>query len=161
MVKSHRLLASVALVSAALLAAPAFSKDKEGEGCHRHHHAGKMGEHGGKHGFHHGFHAKLKDLDLTEAQQAQVKEIMEKQKSQGEARWKDLRETRKALHEAARSENYDAAKVRELANKEAQLKAEATVQRIETMREVYSLLTPEQKQKWDAKRAHRDDAKKS
>jgi protein CpxP len=155
MVKSHRMLVSVALVAASLLAtAPAFSKDKEG--CHRHH-AGKMGEHGGKHGF----HAKLKDLNLTEAQQAQVKEIMEKQKSQGEARWKDLRETRKALHEAARGENYDAAKVRELANKQAQLQADATVQRIETMREVYSVLTLEQKQKWDAKRHARHRSEKS
>ena len=124
-------------------------------GCDRHH-AGKAG-HGGKHDF----QARLKELNLTEAQQAQVKDIMEKQKPQREARWKDLRESHKALHEAARSENYDAAKVRDLANKQAQLKAEATVQRIETMRQVYALLTPEQKQKWDAQRTSRRGAEKS
>jgi protein CpxP len=155
MVKSHRLFASAALVAASLLAtAPAFANEKGS--CDRPH-AGKMGAHGGKHGF----HAKLKELNLTEAQQAQVKDIMEKQKPQREARWKDLRESHKALHEAARSENYDAAKVRDLANKQAQLKAEATVQRIETMRQVYALLTPEQKQKWDAQRDSRHGAEKS
>ena len=155
MVKSHRLFASAALVAASLLATvPAIANEKGS--CDRHH-AGKMGAHGGKHGF----HAKLKALNLTEEQQAQVKDIMEKQKPQREARWKDLRESHKALHEAARSENYDAAKVRDLANKQAQLKAEATVQRIETMRQVYALLTPEQKQKWDAQRERRHTPEKS
>jgi protein CpxP len=155
MVKSHRLFASAALVAASLLAtAPAFANEKGS--CDRPH-AGKIGAHGGKHGF----HAKLKELNLTEAQQAQVKDIMEKQKPQREARWKDLRESHKSLYEAARSENYDAAKVRDLANKQAQLKAEATVQRIETMREVYALLTPEQKQKWDAQRERRRAPEKS
>lgn len=157
MIKHHRLLAvSAALAAASLFAAtPAISGD--GAHCDRQHHAGKMERHGdGK-----GFHAKFKELNLTDAQQAQVKEIMEKQKPQREAKWKEVRESRKALHEAARGENYDAAKVRELAGKEAQVKAEMTVMRIETMRQVYALLTPEQKQKWDAKRERRHDHEKS
>jgi protein CpxP len=154
MVRSHRLFASAALVAASLLAtAPAMAN--EHGGCNRHH-AGKAG-HGGKHDF----QARLKELNLTEAQQAQVKDIMEKQKPQREARWKELRESHQALREASRGENYDAAKVRELASKQAQLKAEMTVQRIETMHQVYALLTPEQKQKWDAKRERRHDVEKS
>jgi protein CpxP len=154
MVRSHRLFASAALVAASLLAtAPAMAN--EHGGCDRHH-AGKAG-HGGKHDF----QARLKELNLTEAQQAQVKDIMEKQKPQREARWKELRESHQALREVSRGENYDAAKVRELASKQAQLKAEMTVQRIETMHQVYALLTPEQKQKWDAKRERRHDVEKS
>ena len=154
MVRSHRFFASAALVAASLLAtAPVMAN--EHAGCDRHH-AGKAGHHGK-----HGFHEKLKELNLTEAQQAQVKDIMEKQKPQREARWKEMRESHKALREASRGENYDAAKVRELANKQAQLKAEMTVQRIETMHQVYALLTPEQKQKWDAQRERRHGGEKS
>lgn len=154
MVRSHRIFASAALVAASLLVTAPVMANEHG-GCDRHH-AGKAG-HAGKHGF----QERLKDLNLTEAQQAQVTQIMEKQKPQREARWKALRESSKALHEAARGESYDAAKVRELANQQAQLKAEMTVARIETGRQVYALLTPEQKQKWDARREHRHDAAKS
>lgn len=155
MVKSHKLFVSAAIVAASLLAAaPAISG--EGGHCDRKHHAGKMG-HDGKDGF----QKKLKALNLTDAQQAQVKDIMEKNKPQREAQWKEMRESRKALHEAAHGDKYDAAKVRELAAKEAQIKADMTVQRIETMHRVYSLLTPEQKQKWDAQRERRHDNEKS
>jgi protein CpxP len=156
MVKSHRIAVSAALVAASLFAAtPAISGD--GTHCDRKHHAGKMGHHGEKHGF----HQKLKELNLTETQQAQVKDIMEKQKPQREAKWKEMSEARKALHEAARSDTYDSARVRELAGKQAQIKADMTVMRIETLHQVYALLTPEQKQKWDAKRDQHHDAVKS
>lgn len=155
MVKRHRSLVSAALVAASLLAvSPVMAGD--GEHCDRHH-ADKTGHHGGKHGF----HEKFKELNLTDAQQAQVKAIMEKQKPQREAKWKELRESHQALHEATRGDQYDAAKVRELANKQAQLKADMTVMRIESMRQVYALLTPEQKQKWDAKRERRHEGEKS
>lgn len=154
MVKRHRLFASAALVAASLIAAaPAMAE--EGGRCDRHH-ADKAGHHGGKHGF----HEKFKELNLTDAQQAQVKAIMEKQKPQREAKWKELRESHQALRDAARGEQYDAAKVRELANRQAQIKADMTVMRIESMRQVYALLTPEQKQKWDAKRERRHDTDK-
>jgi protein CpxP len=65
------------------------------------------------------------------------------------------------LREATRSDAYDSAKVREIANKQAALHADMTVLRTETMHQIYSLLTPEQKQKWDAKRARHDDVEKS
>lgn len=155
MVRSYRLFASAALVAASLLASAPVLANEHGS-CDRHH-AGKADHQGGKHAFHSG----LKELNLTDAQRAQVKDIMEKQKPQREASWKELRESHKALREASRGDNYDAAKVRELATRQAQLKAEMTVQRIETMRQVYALLTPEQKQKWDAKRERRHDVEKS
>lgn len=154
MVKSNRLFVSAALAAVSLLATAPVLANEHG-GCDRHH-AGKVGHHG-KHAFHSG----LKKLDLTDAQRAQVKDIMEKQKPQREARWKELRESSKALREASRGDSYDAAKVKELASRQAQLKAEMMVQRIETMHQVYALLTPEQKQKWDAKRERHHDVEKS
>ena len=110
---------------------------------------------------HHGFQHKLKGLDLTAAQQEQVKAIMEKQKPLREARMKELHESRQALREATRSDAYDSAKVREIANRQAALHADMTVLRVETMRQVYALLTPEQKQKWDAKRSRHGAVEKS
>lgn len=156
MIRGHRLLVSAALVFAALLGAGSVLADQGGH-CDRQHHAGKMGRHGDGHGF----QQKLKDLNLRDAQQAQVQQIMDKQQPLREAKWKEMRESRQALHEAARGDKYDSAKVRELAGKQAQLQAEMTVLRIETMHQVYALLTPEQKQKWDAKRERRHESEKS
>lgn len=155
MVRSYRLFVSVALTAASLLATVPALANEHGA-CNRHH-ASKTGHHDGKQAF----HARLKALNLTDAQQAQIKDIMERQKPQREARWKELRESHQALREAARSDSYDAARVQQLASRQAQLNAEMMVQRIETMRQVYALLTPEQKQKWDAKGEQRHDVEKS
>jgi protein CpxP len=154
--KSHKYLVSAALITASLFAA-GTAMSGEGERCDSRHH-GKIGAHGD---MHHGFHQKLKELNLTSEQQARVKEIMDKQKPQREAHMKAMQESRQALREATRSDAYDSAKVREIANKQAALHANMTVLRTETMHQIYSLLTPEQKQKWDAKRARHDDVEKS
>lgn len=158
MVKTHRLLIPAALVAVSLFAASTAALSDEGERCHQGHHAGKTD---GRHGDYHGFHDKLDKLNLTSAQQAQVKDILDKQKPQREARMKELQESRKALHEATRSASFDSAKVREIANRQAAAHAELTVLRAETRHQIYSLLTPEQKQKWDAQRPRRGDVEKS
>lgn len=154
--KTHKYLASAALITASLFAA-GTAMSGEGGHCDKMHH-GKMGERGD---MHHGLQQKLKELNLSSEQQAQVKEIMEKQKSQREAHMKAMQESRQALREATRSDAYDSAKVREIANKQAALHADMTVLRTETMHRIYSLLTPEQKQKWDAKRSRHDAVEKS
>jgi len=154
--KTHKYLVSAALITVSLFAAgTAMSGD--GERCDNRHH-GKMGAHGD---MQHGFQQKLKELNLTSEQQAQVKDILEKQKPQREAHMKAMQESRQALREATRSDAYDSAKVREIANKQAALHADMTVLRTETMHQIYGLLTPEQKQKWDAKRARHDAVEKS
>lgn len=157
MVKRHKYLVSAALITASLFAAGTAMSD-EGGHCDRKHH-GKMG--GMRGDMQHGFQQKLKELDLTSEQQAQVQDILEKQKPQREAHMKAMQESHKALREATRSDAYDSAKVREIANQQAALHADMTVLRVETMRQVYGLLTPEQKQKWDAKRARHDAVEKS
>ena len=155
MVKRHKYLVSAALITAAMFAAgTAISAESEAH-CEKGHHGKEYGD------MHHGFQHKLKGLDLTAAQQEQVKAIMEKQKPLREARMKELHESRQALREATRSDAYDSAKVREIANRQAALHADMTVLRVETMRQVYALLTPEQKQKWDAKRSRHGAVEKS
>jgi protein CpxP len=156
--KSHKYLVSAALITASLFAAGTAISAESGERCDKRHH-GKMGA--GHGDMHHGFQQKLKALDLTAAQQEQVKAIMEKQKPLREARMKEMHESRQALREATRSDAYDSAKVREIANKQAALHADMTVLRVETMHQVYALLTPEQKQKWDAKRSRHGAVEKS
>lgn len=156
MVMTHKYLVSAALITASLIAA-GTAMSGEGGQCDRRHH-GKMGAHGD---MQHGFHQKLKELNLTSEQQAQVKEILEKQKPQREAHLKAMQASRQALREATRSDAYDSAKVREIADKQAALHADMTVLRVETMRQVYGLLTPEQKQKWDARRGRHEAVEKS
>jgi protein CpxP len=155
--KTHKYLVSAALITASLFAA-GTAMSNEGGHCDRKHHGKMEGRHGD---MQHGFHQKLKELNLTSEQQAQVKDILEKQKPQREAHWKAMRESRQALREATRSDAYDSAKVREIATKQAALHADMTVLRAETRHRIYGLLTPEQKQKWDAKRDRRHDTEKS
>ncbi|MDR2875929.1 MAG: Spy/CpxP family protein refolding chaperone [Methylobacillus sp.] len=148
--KRHYLLASAALAAASLLATvPAVAGDHGDWGRHS---EKRCGGHDG-----HDFGASFKSLKLTDAQKSQIKNIREKQKTQFEDRRKEMRETQKALMEAARADKYDAAKVRELANKQGKLIADATVQRIETMRQIHAVLTPEQKQKLEERRKRHED----
>ncbi|HEY0268395.1 MAG TPA: Spy/CpxP family protein refolding chaperone, partial [Methyloradius sp.] len=74
--------------------------------------------------------------------------ILEKQKPDAKAQFESLRDSFKALDDAAKADPYDAKKVQALADKQSALQARLIVQRTETKHQIYALLTPEQKQKW-------------
>lgn len=60
---------------------------------------------------------------------------------------KKLRKGHDALHEAAITNSYDGAKVRELADMEAKRISDLIVTRTETFNKIHGLLTPEQQKK--------------
>ena len=86
-------------------------------------------------------------LDLTDAQQAQVKDIMAKEKPTIQPLLLQMAQGHKQLRELVMSGSYDEAKVRELALQQTQTTTQLTVQKARIGSELIQVLTPEQKAK--------------
>jgi Spy/CpxP family protein refolding chaperone len=86
-------------------------------------------------------------LDLTDAQQAQAKDILAKQKVATEPLFKQMGQTHEAMTQLEQSATFDEAKVRALAAQQSQNMIEMTVAEVRTKSELYQILTPEQKAK--------------
>lgn len=119
-------------------------------------HAGPhCGEHSGMYGegmgYSEGRHDPLKRLtgqvDLTDAQQSEIKTIIETSRTGTENVRRQLLDNRKAMHSLVTASDYTIEKVRELADQQAQLRAELTVARIDTMHQTLQVLTAEQQAK--------------
>lgn len=104
---------------------------------------------------HQGMMHVMKELNLTSEQRAAIKGIMQEQRNQMQSTREKMRDLRKSMHEQAVSKNYDANKVRELADAQAKIMANMSVKRIEMMNHIHQLLTPEQAKKLESmKRRH-------
>ena len=89
----------------------------------------------------------FKDLNLTDAQKQQIRDIM---KSQRENMKRPSLEERRAMHDLIASDTFDKAKAEAQIDKmEAQHKAMA-LSRLETQNKIYNILTPEQKKQFNA-----------
>jgi len=97
----------------------------------------------------------MKNLDLTEKQSETIRSIKKEQNEKIQSTRANMKEIRKSLHEQAKAENFDAAKVRELADAKAKLMADMTVMRTETMHRIRKELTPEQVDKFDSMKQHK------
>lgn len=84
-------------------------------------------------------------LDLTDAQQAQAKDIMAKEKPTLQPLLQQLGQTRHQLRQFEESGNFDEAQVRAIATQQAQTLTELTVQKARIEAELVKILTPEQK----------------
>jgi periplasmic protein CpxP/Spy len=104
------------------------------------------------HGQHHmGWMAK--ELNLTDAQKEQVKGIMQSDRASMRPLMQQLAENRKALLAATANGAFDQAKVTAIANQQAQLMAQLTVQKESMHHQIYTqVLTPEQRTKADQMR---------
>ena len=126
-------LASAMTLSAMAMAAPQGGPEAGGHG------------HGGRHGQHHGAMGMLHKLNLTDAQKAQVKQLMQTARTQNKPQRDDLRQQRRAFETMTPDQvGYQAA-----AGRLAQAEGQATTQRVQqraTLRaQIYALLTPAQK----------------
>lgn len=105
----------------------------------------------GRHGFagrgHHRGGMMLRGLDLTDAQKAQVKTIMETNRAKVKPLMESMRANREALRSATENGKFDEAQVQSLANEQASLSAQLLVERTRVKSQVYQILTPEQKEK--------------
>jgi len=134
--KSTFVKASIALIAVTLLAAFALS-ETQNQGPFRH-----GGMWGGR-----GIGLNLHRLGLSDAQKAQVKDIMTKERPTLRPLFQQLAQSRMQLAQYQASGNFDEAQVRAMAAQQAQIMTELTVQRARIQSEVIKILTPDQKSK--------------
>ncbi len=89
--------------------------------------------------------ALLRDLDLTEAQRAQIKTILHKHRGEIENLAQQMIAARIELAKAIMADNLDEALVRQKVQKVALVGEEAAVLRAKMKQEIAPMLTPEQK----------------
>ncbi len=85
-------------------------------------------------------------LDLTEAQQEQVKAILEAERERIAPVRQQLAETRERIRQAAQAEPFDEAAIRALAASQNDARIELIVSRARVKSEIHALLTPEQQE---------------
>lgn len=86
-------------------------------------------------------------LDLTDAQRAQVKNIMAKEKTSFNPLMEQMHQAHQQLRQLEESTTFDEAKVRALASQNTQLMTELIVQKARVKNEIYQILTSEQRAK--------------
>jgi len=126
-----------------------------GEG--RHYRGEAMQEHRGEGMRGHRGHgdAFLRGLDLSDAQRDRIFEIRHAAAPKMREQAKTLRETRGEFAKLALSADYDEAKVKALADRNAQAISEMAQLRARNMNEIYQVLTPEQRTKVQERQARR------
>jgi Spy/CpxP family protein refolding chaperone len=87
-----------------------------------------------------------KQLNLTEAQQTQIKGIMADEKTKIKPMVQQLRQNQQA-EDANVNGSFDENQARTFANKQAQLMTDLIVEKERMRSQVYAVLTPEQRQK--------------
>ncbi|EBX0003253.1 ATP-independent periplasmic protein-refolding chaperone [Salmonella enterica subsp. enterica serovar Anatum] len=104
-----------------------------------------MMQHKGKFGPHHDM--MFKNLNLTDSQKQQIRDII---KAQREQMKRPLLEERRAMHDIIASDTFDKAKAEaQITKMEAQRKANMLAH-METQNKIYNVLTPEQKKQYNA-----------
>lgn len=87
-----------------------------------------------------------KALNLTDAQQTQVKSIMADSRTRTKPLMQQLRQNEQAQN-ANINGNFDEAAARTFADKQAQIMSNLIVEKQRTKSQIYSVLTPDQRQK--------------
>jgi Spy/CpxP family protein refolding chaperone len=95
-------------------------------------------------------------LNLTEAQQAQMKAVLQKEHGTLKPLKQQLHQTRQQLRQYEEG-TFDEAKVRALAAQQAQAMVELTVQHARIHNELFQLLTPDQQAKMKEVEARHED----
>jgi periplasmic protein CpxP/Spy len=99
---------------------------------------------GHRHGGHMAYMAKA--LNLTDAQKAQIKSIMQANRTTNGPLMQQITQNRLAMLNATSNGAFDQAKVTALASQQAQLMAQMTVLKESTQHQIYTrVLTPEQR----------------
>jgi Spy/CpxP family protein refolding chaperone len=102
----------------------------------------------GKFGHHHGWMLQrmTKDLNLTEAQQAQIKTILQTQRAKIQPLMQQLHQNEQA-QSAAITGAFDETQARAFAGKQTQIMSDLIVEKQRTKSEIYAVLTPDQRAK--------------
>ena len=100
----------------------------------------------GKRGFGHrgGFGRIAEKLNLTDAQKEQVKQINEASRAKVKPLMDALRANRQKMNEATANGQFDEANVTAIAQEQAQISAQLTVEKERAKAQMFQILTPEQ-----------------
>ncbi len=99
-------------------------------------------------GFEHHMLGMMTDyLDLTDAQQAQVKQIFAAEKPNLMPLFQQMHQARQQMRQLEQSNTFDEAKVRAAASQQAQIMTELMVEKAKVANQIYNILTPDQKAK--------------
>lgn len=106
----------------------------------------------------HGRHGRMgymaRELNLTDAQKTQVKQIFQANKATGLPLMQQMAANKKAMLEATANGGYDQAKIQQLANQQAQLMSQLIVQKQAVRHQIYTqVLTQDQRSKAEELRA--------
>lgn len=134
--KASRSKILAAVMAVALMAAVAFSQSVV-------HTAQGMGHRGGFGARMLGFYADY--LDLTDAQQAQMKAILAKEKPSIQPLMQQLAQGRQQMQQLEQAGPFDEAKTRAVATQQSQTMTELMVQKARIKSELMAVLTPDQK----------------
>ncbi|HGN8722659.1 TPA: ATP-independent periplasmic protein-refolding chaperone Spy [Enterobacter bugandensis] len=105
-----------------------------------------MMHHKGKPGMHHEM-MMFKDLNLTDAQKQQIRDILKSQRDQMK---RPPLEERRAMHDIIASDSFDKAKAEAQIDKMAEQHKARMLAHMETQNKIYNILTPEQKKQFNA-----------
>jgi Spy/CpxP family protein refolding chaperone len=147
LMRSKRFRILFATLAVTLLAAVGFSQTVVK--------AAGPGHHRGGFGPMMGFYADY--LDLTDAQKAQMKDIMTKEKPTIQPLMQQLADSHKQLRQLETAGSFDEAKVRAIATQQAQTMTELTVQKARIKSQMMQVLTPDQKDKMAKFEARRQE----
>jgi protein CpxP len=154
--------AMAAAVTTGFVQAQAQAQDGAATQVQRHErrgHGGPGGPFGGPGGFGRGGFggplAMLRQLDLTEDQRAQVRQVRDSHRAELQAIGEKLRAAHKAQQDAVTAAQFDEQAVRTRAAELATLTADAAVLQAKVHSEVFAVLTPEQQAKAAELRAQR------
>lgn len=135
------LLSSGILFSTVTLAQMNKDERSDRSNCEKQHKS-SQGEHRGLGKMKHA----LQGLDLTEAQQSEVKAIMADAKSTMKSMHKTMKSSREKLHSRMNNSDYDADAIKQAANEQANLVAQQIMFRAQTKAEIFKILSAEQQQ---------------
>jgi protein CpxP len=103
----------------------------------------------------HGPMGMLRDLDLTDAQQTQMKSIMEANRANMHSLMLQMEQNRLATLQATANGTYNQAALQTLTNQQAQLQAQMNMQHQALEHQIYTqVLTPEQQAQFNQHRTN-------
>jgi Spy/CpxP family protein refolding chaperone len=103
----------------------------------------------------------LRQLDLTEAQQEQIKTIHQSHRQESQQIRERMRTAERELNEAAEGPVVDEANIRSKANAVAAAMADGTIHRAKVNAEIFNVLTSEQQEKLKTLRAEAQERMKN
>jgi Spy/CpxP family protein refolding chaperone len=160
--KRNTIITAIAAAAAtiALLSGPVAAWNQGDQNGYRNHPSSMQGpgkhQRPGRHGQHdRGILAAVQQLDLSDEQRQQIAALMEEKREDRMDQRNERQADRSQLHALISAESLEPDAVAAYAEERAQATKERIIERVETGRKIYQLLTPEQRLELESMRQQR------